>query len=144
MSYSKHLPDSSWRVLNLSVRSTAVMRRATHIIHDCKSEERDSAMLNPHVTTVEAERDSYYFVYNPHKLDMSGSRQMERYRWLHPCAIRHNKRADQIVSLTHLHNAICREYRSCGNCLAWNNNCTLQISTFYQNDNSSISSKFWL
>lgn len=63
MSYSKHLPDSSWRVLNLSVRSTAVMRRATHIIHDCKSEERDSAMLNPHVTTVEAEQDSYYFVY---------------------------------------------------------------------------------
>lgn len=34
---------------------------------------------------------------NPYKLDMSGSRQMERYRWLHPCAIkrmhvtRHNK-----------------------------------------------------
>lgn len=36
------LPDSSWRVLNLSVLSTAMMRRATQIMHDCKSRYRES------------------------------------------------------------------------------------------------------
>lgn len=61
MEHSGNLPDSSWRVLNLSVLSTAVMRRATQIIHDCKSEERDNAMLSPHLTTLEEKLDIQYF-----------------------------------------------------------------------------------
>lgn len=37
--FLRDLPDSSCRVVNLSVLSTAVIRRATQIIHDCKSEK---------------------------------------------------------------------------------------------------------
>ena len=57
MLHSKNLPDSSWRVLNLSVLSTAVIRRATQIIQDCKSEERDKTLLSPHLTTLEQKLD---------------------------------------------------------------------------------------
>lgn len=40
-----NLPESSCRVLNLSVLSTAVMRRATQIIQDCKSEKKEQNSL---------------------------------------------------------------------------------------------------
>lgn len=42
----------------------------------------------------------------------------------------HNRTADCFL-LTHLHKVICRGYRTCSSCLAWNDNSNLLILTFF-------------
>lgn len=55
-------------------------------------------------------------------------KQMQGHRWQHPRAKKRiyveskNTTTQLIVSLTHLHNVFRSGYRSCGSCLAWNDN----------------------